>query len=258
MDRTVCRTFAWLAVASLPFLAHAEGAPNQPDSATKRLNVLFIGNSYTQYNNLPAMLETMAASSESPRQIQTKAVTLGGGTLQMLWKQGAALEAIQQQRWDFVVLQEQSMRPIEHPELMYKYARLFDAEIKKNGARTILFLTWASQQQADMQVVLDRAYFTLAKELGAQVAPVGPAWQAALGLDSKIPLYRDDRRHPAPTGTYLAACVFYAVLLDSQQPCPMIRHAELSSKFTGRADEPSPEYAIIARSAASKVSGAAH
>jgi hypothetical protein len=258
MNRTVCRSFAWLAVACLPFLAHAEDTPNKPDSASKRLNVLFIGNSYTQYNNLPAMLETMAASSESLRQIQTKAVTFGGGTLQVLWERGAALEAIQEQKWDFVVLQEQSMRPIQNPELMYKYARLFDAEIKKNGARTILFLTWASHKQPDMQVLLDRAYITLAKELGAQVAPVGPAWQAALRLNPKIPLYRDDRRHPAPTGTYLAACVFYAVLLDSQQPCPTIRNAELSSKYTGRADEPSPEYAVIARSAASKVSGAAH
>jgi hypothetical protein len=37
--------------------------------------------------------------------------------------------------------------------------------------------------------------------------PAGEAWQEALSRDPAIPLYQNDRLHPTPAGTYLAALV---------------------------------------------------
>ena len=65
-----------------------------------------------------------------------------------------------------------------------------------------------------MQEGLNQAYFSLAKALQADVAPVGTAWQWALREDPALELYMRDGSHPSPDGTYLAACVFYATLLD--------------------------------------------
>ena len=62
---------------------------------------------------------------------------------------------------------------------------------------------------------LNGAYLDIAKELGAGVAPVGIAWKMALAADPPFVLHRSDKSHPNPTGTYLAACVFYATLLDA-------------------------------------------
>jgi hypothetical protein len=58
-----------------------------------------------------------------------------------------------------------------------------------------------------MQDALDSAYTSLARELGALLAPVGPAWQRALVDSPQLRLYQKDDSHPAPLGTYLAACV---------------------------------------------------
>jgi len=50
--------------------------------ANKDLNILFIGNSYTAANNMPQMLEKIAASdSRGNYRIHTESVTIGGAGL---------------------------------------------------------------------------------------------------------------------------------------------------------------------------------
>ena len=95
---------------------------------------------------------------------------------------------------------------------MFDHAKKLDAEIKKQGAKTILYMTWALQHKPDDQPAISKVYLKLAKELKAQIAPVGNAWEAALKADKKLVLHEKDKKHPNATGTYLAACVFYATI----------------------------------------------
>lgn len=44
------------------------------------------------------------------------------------------------------------------------------------------------------------------------MVPVGEAWQRLLARDPTIALWQDDGSHPAPAGTYLAACVLVRTL----------------------------------------------
>ncbi len=44
--------------------------------------------------------------------------------------------------------------------------------------------------------------------------PVGTAWEKVLGKKSHPVLHDKDASHPSPTGSYLAACVFFAVLFQ--------------------------------------------
>src|SRR5437868_5893688 len=114
--------------------------------------------------------------------------------------------------WDAVILQEQSTRPIFAPAAMRAAARQFQPEIERARAKTILYLTWARRDRAHQQAALDAAYYGIARQIGAQVAPAGPAWQRALRDRPDLVLHQDDNSHPAPAGTYLAACVFFAAL----------------------------------------------
>lgn len=234
-----------LVFALLPLPAMAEPASPPASSQPAPLRVLFIGNSYTYYNDLPAMLTNMAAASPQP--ILADAVTEPGATLQLLWDEGKALKKIRSQPWDFVILQEQSLRPTTDPELMRRYARKFDAAIREKGARTVFYLTWARLNKPEMQDVLDRAYSELAKELGALLAPVGPAWKRALEKTPKLPLHLEDGSHPTPTGSYLAACVLYLTLAEGQKSCPAFEdpaippaHANLVREAAAQTIEASP------------------
>ena len=95
---------------------------------------------------------------------------------------------------------------------MIEYGKKFDAEIKKQRAKTILYETWALQNKPEQQTAISKAYEGLARELNARLAPVGNAWQMALRSDPKLVLHDTDHKHPSATGTYLAACVFYATI----------------------------------------------
>ena len=125
---------------------------------------------------------------------------------------GKALAKIQSRKWDFVVLQENSSGPLSKRQSMFDHGTKFTAEIKKNGSKTLLYMTWALQNKPADQASISEAYLDLSKDLKAEVAPVGNAWEMALKSDKNLILHKPDKRHPSATGTYLAACVFYATI----------------------------------------------
>lgn len=235
--------FLWI----IPLVVHGQAAPAEP------LKVLFIGNSYTATNDLPAMIAGLVGAAGG-RKIDVERHLVGGCTLKKHVEDKMAIEKIRSAKWDVVVLQEHSLRPIIDRQSMHASARLLDAEIQQQGAKTVFYLTWARQHIPDMQEGLPPArsseyakamyqisgaaknkkfdgwcqqqraglvgglnggYIDIAEELGARVAPVGIAWKMALAADPDLILHSADKSHPNLTGTYLAACVFYATLLDA-------------------------------------------
>ena len=186
-------------------------AKPQDRQSTHEIHVLFIGNSFTYVNDLPKMVAELAkAGKQRPLRYDQEAP--GGCTLEKHWKDGKALVKIQSRQWDFVVLQDQSQAALLQRESMFDYGKKLNAEITKNGSKTILYMTWALQNQPDDQSTITKAYQELGKELKAKVAPVGNAWEMALKADQYLVLHDPDKKHPAATGTYLAACVFYATI----------------------------------------------
>ena len=189
---------------------HAPAVAAHAASSSDTLRVLFIGNSYTYVNALPRLTQHLAASAPEAQALDVAMVAPGGATLERHWTSGEARRMIEQGGWTHVVLQEQSLRPLQDRDKLFTYARLFDAAIKQAGATTVLYLTWARKNRPETQEALTDAFLDLAEELDAVVAPVGEAWQQALGEQPDLSLYFRDGSHPSPTGTYLAACVFYA------------------------------------------------
>lgn len=209
------RLFALLLLISTP----AAAAAPEGRSAPKR--VLFVGNSYTYYSDLPAIVAAMGEQANTPLEVQM--IALPGATLEDHVAKGEVSAVLAAADWDFVVLQEQSLRPLLDRERMFAAVRTLDAEIDKRGALTVLYLTWARRDHPEMQQQLDQAYQTIATEVGALVAPVGPVWQAARTKDPELPIFDTDGSHPSVAGTYLAACVFYVALAQpEEQTCPVL------------------------------------
>jgi hypothetical protein len=201
------RTLRRLSPAALALLLAAPAAGDEP----KPVRVLFVGNSYTYVNDLPKMLAELArAGGQAP--LAHDRETPGGCTLEKHWKDGKAAHKIQAGPWDYVVLQEHSLRPLTDRRLMFDYAARLDGEVKKAKAKTLLYQTWARQDTPEKQPELSRAYLDLGRELKADVVPVGAAWERALKEGAGPALHSQDRSHPSKAGTYLAACVFYGVI----------------------------------------------
>jgi uncharacterized protein DUF4886 len=181
-------------------------------SLAEPMKVLFIGNSFTARNNIPDLVAQLAESRG--KRLQHRLISAGGASLRMHWNKGDAQRAIQQTRYDYVVLQEQSTLPIKNALRMHENIRLFDKEITDSGAKTALYLTWARQNAPETQKTITDAYTAIGEELGAAIIPVGVAWQNFTRKHSHPVLHDQDKSHPTLAGSYLAACVFFAALFD--------------------------------------------
>jgi len=194
-------------------MSHQQGDSNSKmnkHSPPGPLNVLFIGNSFTARNNVPGLIAQLAGSRG--KELKHRLISAGGASLRMHWNKGEAQKAIEQTHYDYVVLQEQSTLPIKNALRMHENIRLFDGAIKASGAKTALYLTWARQNVPETQKALTNAYVAIADELDAVIVPVGVAWENLI-LKHRSPVLHDkDKSHPTLAGSYLAACVFFAVL----------------------------------------------
>jgi hypothetical protein len=172
--------------------------------------VLFIGNSFTARNDLPGLIAQLAAARG--HRVEHRLISAGGASLRTHWNAGEAQKAIQDGQYDHVVLQEQSTLPVRNARRMHENVRLFDEAIQAAGAKTVLYTTWARQDAPGSQQAITDAYAGIGRELGATVVPVGPAWQRFLRQHDRPALHDKDHSHPTLAGSYLAACVFLAVL----------------------------------------------
>ena len=177
-----------------------------------RLNVLFIGNSITARSDLPNLIARMAA--KRGREMQYRLISTGGASLRTHWNAGESLAAISEGQFGRVVLQEQSTLPIKNAARMHDNVRLFDGAIMSVKAKTILYMTWARKNAPETQEAITGAYLAIGTELAATVAPVGLAWQSFLRKHKTPVLHDKDLSHPTLAGSYLAACVFMAVLFQ--------------------------------------------
>jgi len=114
-----------------------------------RLKILFIGNSFTARNNLPGLIEQLAATRG--KSFQHRLISAGGASLRRHWNAGEALKAIKDGHYDYIVLQEQSTLPIKNAKRMHESVRLFDEAIKVAGAKTVLYMTWGRQHAPESQ-----------------------------------------------------------------------------------------------------------
>ncbi|HEY3293922.1 MAG TPA: DUF4886 domain-containing protein [bacterium] len=176
-------------------------------------SILFVGNSYTYFNGgVDVHLRNLLLAAHPDSAPETSSVTVGGYTLGDHWNYDATRAAIASGHWEMVVLQEQSQRPQLEPDSFYYFARLMNGAILNVRAETAFYMTWARQFDPPMIEPLAAAYDSMGRELGAQVAPCGRAFQRVATEDTTIHLYESDGSHPTVWGTYLVCCVFYAAL----------------------------------------------
>jgi len=196
------------------------------------LKVLFIGNSFTGASYLPIVLQKIAIANG--KEILIKAEIKNGTSLYQHWDTGIAQQKISAEKWDYIILQDNSASAFEHPEKTIKYGVLFAELVKKQGAKPLFFNTWAykgmpnwieNKQYADIRAAFKKfvpkmyqktndLYQQVAVKSGSKVVPVAQVWKAMNEINPSVNLHAKDMSHPSPTGTYLTAVSFYKALFN--------------------------------------------
>jgi len=194
--------------------------------AQDTLRALFIGNSYMGVNNLPQMVQDLSSSLGDVLIYDSN--TPGGQSFQMQAANPVNYQKMDEQEWDYIILQGQSQEPsfpydqVNTQTLPYAVQLADSAKAIQPCSQVNYFMTWGRQDgdpQWDsintfdkMNARLRDAYLRIADSAQAAVSPVGVAWKYVRDNYPAINLYQQDGSHPSVEGSYLAACVFYASL----------------------------------------------
>jgi hypothetical protein len=177
------------------------------------LRVLFVGNSYTYYNNLPQLVSIL--SEQTGTKLITQKSVIGGAKLSEHWhglRDLKTKEMIRSGHYDIVILQEQSMGAIEQSDSLKFYAKLLCDLIKENGAVPYLYQTWAREKVPQYFETIEKVYAEVAEENDARLVPVGRAWRLANQSRPNVQLFDQDGSHPSNLGSFLAAYLFTATI----------------------------------------------
>jgi hypothetical protein len=173
------------------------------------MKILFIGNSHTYCHGLPFQIRELVRQTN--RDIETAMCATGGMTLGWHSEQPETQMAIQYHEWDYIVLQQKT-HPFDGADMLLRDCKSLLPFTRKTQAKILLFMTWAEKRIPANQLTLDRAFLQAAEEIKATPVPVSKAWQSVLRSEPDIELYEPDGEHSSPHGSYLAACVFFAVI----------------------------------------------
>jgi hypothetical protein len=221
--------------------------------------ILFIGNSFTyggsdatnktmKLGGVPALFSLLAQAGGQPKP-ETEMITTGGQDFRFHNSHAATLTAINEQPWDYVVLQNYSTEPthlVDGKHSLtnhYIYGTALYQRVMSNNPAThvILYETWSraaahpfisgvsgptnfastTEFQAELRAnykgvanALNKAYPTNPPVI---IAPVGDAWENVGGLRATsdphyVRLHASDNYHGNDNAYYLAAAVFYATI----------------------------------------------
>jgi hypothetical protein len=183
--------------------------------------VLFIGNSFTFWNNgQDRHVQNLAQAAGY--NVTTDATTQGGATLSVHWRNTNAVRDIQRGNYDVVIIQEDMPElcygnrcdPSSDIDDFYQYARLFADEIRDSGATPMFYMTWPFDRLdwLSMDDIAD-AHEKMGSELNMVSAPVGLSWDLA---EQQYPgrwnMYDRDNEHQSWVGTYIGACGLFSQL----------------------------------------------
>ncbi|MGV3710168.1 MAG: hypothetical protein ACO1Q7_15130 [Gemmatimonas sp.] len=173
-------------------------------------SVLFVGNSLTYTNDLPAVFKDVARAGGFDVGVEMMAYP-DVALIDYVYN-ASAMRFLEQSKWDFVVLQQGTTSvPICRDTLVLAAQRM-DPLIRKNGGVPALMMTWPSASRQHVWNEVYTSYALAAQAIDGIFLPVGDAWLEAWKIDAQLQLYGSDGYHPGAAATLLAAYVLYEKL----------------------------------------------
>lgn len=206
------------------------------------LKVLFIGNSFTFYSDIPSLFGQIARGAGES--VVVESVTQGAWTLTKFADANDEFGKIVDEKlkasddYDAIVLQEQSTRPLDNYDGFLSAAKALKDKINatQKSCKIYLYSTWGFPDEAtnrhltvvEMEKSIRTAYENAASTLNVKISYVGSAFSKVYTEHPELNLYFTDNKHPSYTGAFLSASVHVATILGVDPR---------GSEFKGELDE---------------------
>lgn len=209
------------------------------------MKILFIGNSYTFYHEMPKLFEALCRANG--KDVEVDSVTKGGRRLyENLVSEdennAKFFELLKTEHYDVLFLQEHSCGPLLAEERFISAVGelktlvgadrtiLYATWGRKSGSKTLDEHSWTSEQMFDELIA---AYAKAAEINGVEVSNVGKCFKDLLSA-SDAELYTEDLSHPSLFGSSVAALSHYKAVFGeypkTTEPLDLSAYAEIVKK----------------------------
>ena len=221
------RTELWI-ISSLVLIFFAAGCASKPAKPPEPYRVLFIGDSTTSRNDIPAKFERLAELGG--HDVIVDSSTRDYTSLATHSRLPQTTKKLENEVWDIVVLQENEailLNPESRQKFSVPMIEKYMDIVDQMGGVILLYSSIGFREGLvdfeefknlddydSSQEAVDMAYFEIGNELELPIAPVGEAWRQVYETEPAFDLWQLDGIHVSPEGAYLAACVFYTAIYN--------------------------------------------
>lgn len=179
---------------------------------SEKLRILFIGNSHTYYNDMPAMVARRFR--EEGENCEVTMIAHGGWYLEQHALEPDVRFNILYGNYDYVVLQEHA-HPFGPEDKLFEAVSRMGEWMREAGSRPVIYMTWAQKDDEKSQPVMTAAHREAAKRIEALLAPVGELWWEKRKKDPQTEMYGPDGAHASKDGSEFAAeCIWETIRND--------------------------------------------
>ena len=181
------------------------------ESEKRRIRILFIGNSHTYVNDMPALVEKLA--QKDGMDCEVTMIAHGGWFLEQHAAEPDVRFNILFGHYDYVVLQEHA-HPFGPEEKMFSAAEKIGGWIREAGSTAVAYMTLTRKGEETQQPRMTAAYEEMARRLPALLAPVGVQWWKYQEAHPDVEMYAPDGAHASQQGSALAAEVIWKTIRE--------------------------------------------
>ncbi|MBJ34887.1 MAG: hypothetical protein CMC90_03205 [Flavobacteriaceae bacterium] len=175
--------------------------------------ILFIGNSFTYYWNLPSQVEKM--SIERGLNWNIKHLTAPSATLKIHWNNPELKSILESETFDHIIFQEHSTNILTNSQGNSKF--YFDqiSSLIPSTTQIHFFSTWMypSMEQFNInneEYPIEESIKEIIEGTTAKIIPIGRAFKLFQDKYPQFNLLMEDDKHPSPNGSYLASCIIFS------------------------------------------------
>ena len=193
------------------------------------MKILFIGNSYTYYHDMPECIFAPMAK-EAGLEVEVQAVTHGGYKLEWFAdpenEEGKRLRSVVEGRhYDCIILQDHSLSTILDPGGFFDGIRKLKTLLEGKTDRFILYATWGRKPgcetlerigmtNAEMTRHIAEFYDEAGQRFDMAVAHVGKAFAEYAREHPEEELYFTDLHHSSVLGSTIAARTILNTIME--------------------------------------------
>jgi hypothetical protein len=187
------------------------GQSKQTDTVpvSKKYSVLFIGNSLTYTNDLPAMV--VRKSKEKAVELKAETLAFANYALEDHWNDGQIQTMIAEKKFDFVVVQQGPSSQADGREMLLDYGERIKELCEKYNTKLAFFMVWPAHANRHMFDGVIKNYSEAASATNSVLCPVGTVWKKYFTDTGDYSYYGPDMFHPSEKGSLVAA----EVIVDS-------------------------------------------